>query len=50
MAVNSVKVSLYAALLQVMAQTLVRHTGGCHCGSVKFEVWAPSDLHVYDCK
>lgn len=32
-----------------MAKPLVRHTGGCHCGSVRFEVWAPSDLHVYDC-
>jgi len=33
-----------------MAKQLVRHIGGCHCGSVRFEVWAPSDLHVYDCK
>lgn len=28
----------------------VRHTGGCHCGAVKFEVWAPATLDVLDCK
>ena len=28
----------------------VKHTGGCHCGTVRFEVWAPKDLDVYDCK
>jgi len=25
------------------------HTGGCHCGAVRFEVDAPSPLHVLDC-
>ncbi|KAL8199026.1 UNVERIFIED_CONTAM: hypothetical protein K2H54_032112 [Gekko kuhli] len=30
-------------------QGLVKHTGGCHCGSVRFEVWASADLHVFDC-
>jgi hypothetical protein len=25
------------------------HRGGCHCGDVKFEVRAPSDLDVLDC-
>ncbi|XP_054857267.1 centromere protein V [Eublepharis macularius] len=30
-------------------QGLVKHTGGCHCGAVRFEVWAPADLHVFDC-
>ena len=29
---------------------LVKHVGGCHCGKVKFEVWASRDLDVYDCK
>ncbi|XP_051787193.1 centromere protein V [Erpetoichthys calabaricus] len=28
---------------------LVKHTGGCHCGAVRFEVWAPHDLHVFHC-
>ncbi|XP_065588048.1 centromere protein V [Cyrtonyx montezumae] len=28
---------------------LVRHTGGCHCGAVRFEVWASADLHVFNC-
>ena len=28
----------------------VKHTGGCHCGAVRFEVWAAKELDVYDCK
>ncbi|EHH30739.1 hypothetical protein EGK_20512, partial [Macaca mulatta] len=28
---------------------LVHHTGGCHCGAVRFAVWAPADLRVVDC-
>ncbi|XP_032253828.1 centromere protein V-like protein 3 [Phoca vitulina] len=28
---------------------LVYHTGGCHCGAVRFAVWAPADLRVVDC-
>ncbi|XP_053863964.1 centromere protein V isoform X2 [Malaclemys terrapin pileata] len=28
---------------------LVKHTGGCHCGAVRFEVWASTDLHIFDC-
>ncbi|XP_059573484.1 centromere protein V [Alligator mississippiensis] len=28
---------------------LVKHAGGCHCGAVRFEVWASADLHVFDC-
>ncbi|XP_060718856.1 centromere protein V [Tachysurus vachellii] len=31
------------------AQGLVKHTGGCHCGAVRFEVWNTADLHVFDC-
>ncbi|KAI1902902.1 hypothetical protein AGOR_G00021090 [Albula goreensis] len=27
----------------------VRHTGGCHCGAVRFEVWSSPDLHVFNC-
>ncbi|XP_066491489.1 centromere protein V [Tiliqua scincoides] len=30
-------------------QGLVKHTGGCHCGAIRFEVWASADLHVFDC-
>ncbi|XP_069801790.1 centromere protein V [Dendropsophus ebraccatus] len=28
---------------------LVKHSGGCHCGAVRFEVWASAELHVFDC-
>lgn len=28
---------------------LVKHTGGCHCGAVRYEVVAPSTLTVHDC-
>ncbi|XP_077168837.1 centromere protein V [Paroedura picta] len=30
-------------------QGLVKHTGGCHCEAVRFEVWAPADPQVFDC-
>lgn len=30
--------------------SLVRHSGGCHCGRVQFEVWAPAVLKVIKCK
>jgi hypothetical protein len=29
--------------------TLVKHTGGCHCGRVRFEVMAPAQLEVGEC-
>ena len=29
--------------------TLVKHTGGCHCGRVRFEVMAPAQIDVGDC-
>jgi hypothetical protein len=28
---------------------VVTHTGGCHCGRVRFEVVAPARLEVTDC-
>lgn len=28
---------------------MVRHSGGCHCGRVRFEVEAPASLEVADC-
>ena len=28
---------------------MVTHTGGCHCGRVRFEVIAPARLEVTDC-
>jgi hypothetical protein len=28
---------------------MITHTGGCHCGRVRFEVIAPSVLNVTDC-
>jgi len=27
----------------------VTHTGGCHCGAVRFEVDAPAHVEVYEC-
>ncbi len=27
----------------------VRHVGGCHCGAVRFEVSAPSDIQAIAC-
>jgi len=29
--------------------TLVKHTGGCHCGRVRFEVEAPAEIEAVDC-
>ena len=29
--------------------SLVRHSGGCHCGRVRFEVLAPAILEVGEC-
>ena len=28
---------------------MIRHTGGCHCGRVRFEVAAPAAIHVNEC-
>jgi hypothetical protein len=28
---------------------MIRHSGGCHCGRVRFEVIAPSRLSVSEC-
>ena len=28
---------------------MTTHRGGCHCGRVRFEVTAPSDLELTDC-
>src|SRR5260370_27380761 len=32
-----------------MTQLVVKHSGGCHCGRVRFEVTAPARLDVSDC-
>jgi len=29
--------------------TLVKHTGGCHCARVRFEVMAPANIEVGEC-
>lgn len=29
--------------------TLIIHTGGCHCGRVRFEITAPAQVTVSDC-
>ena len=28
---------------------MIKHTGGCHCGRVRFEVLAPARLEVSEC-
>jgi hypothetical protein len=28
---------------------MTRHSGGCHCGRVRFEVEAPADIDATDC-
>ena len=28
---------------------VIKHTGGCHCGRVRFEVMAPARIEVTDC-
>jgi len=28
---------------------MVKHTGGCHCGRVRFEVRAPARIRVSEC-
>ena len=28
---------------------LTKHTGGCHCGKVRFEVMAPAEIEVGEC-
>jgi hypothetical protein len=30
-------------------QKLIEHTGGCHCGAVRFKVEAPEHLQVTEC-
>jgi hypothetical protein len=32
-----------------MADKMITHTGGCHCGRVRFEVLAPAKLPVSEC-
>ena len=30
-------------------QVMIKHTGGCHCRSVRFEVVAPADIEANEC-
>ena len=32
-----------------MSADLIKHTGGCHCGRVRFEVLAPARITVSEC-
>lgn len=32
-----------------MNATLVKHSGGCHCGAVRFELLAPAQAEVSEC-
>ena len=31
------------------SDSFIRHTGGCHCGRVRFEVLAPAKIKVSEC-
>uniref|UniRef100_A0A8C9YAG7 Centromere protein V n=1 Tax=Sander lucioperca TaxID=283035 RepID=A0A8C9YAG7_SANLU len=33
----------------LLIMDLVKHTGSCHCGAVRFEVLSSPDLHVFHC-
>ena len=41
---------LSSELQKMSSEGLVRYTGGCHCGAVKYEVKAPETLTVFHCK
>lgn len=30
-------------------KNFIKHTGGCHCGAVRYEVDAPADIEVDEC-
>jgi hypothetical protein len=32
-----------------VTEQVIRHTGGCHCGRVRFEVMAPARIEVAEC-
>jgi hypothetical protein len=32
-----------------MSDEWVKHAGGCHCGRVRFEVFAPAEIEVSEC-
>uniref|UniRef100_A0A8C2X3L5 Centromere protein V n=1 Tax=Cyclopterus lumpus TaxID=8103 RepID=A0A8C2X3L5_CYCLU len=41
--------SWFVVLFVPRRMALVKHTGGCHCGAVRFEVLSSPDLHVFQC-
>lgn len=40
---------LRRATVERDAIALIKHTGGCHCGRVRFEVMAPAMIEVLEC-
>ena len=32
-----------------MSESMIKHTGGCHCGRVRFEIVAPAQISVSEC-
>jgi hypothetical protein len=34
---------------EAVAVELMLHLGGCHCGTVRFEIEAPAKIEVHDC-
>ena len=41
--------TMSAARRRSLPRNLIKHTGGCHCGRVKFEVTAPAEMQVTEC-
>lgn len=33
-----------------MSSDIVLHSGGCHCGAIRWQVYAPTIIDAYDCK
>ena|SRR5450432_1037160 len=34
---------------EIAGVVVITHSGGCHCGRVRFEVQAPAEIEVLDC-
>nr|XP_027238513.1 centromere protein V-like isoform X1 [Penaeus vannamei] len=47
--VGCLRLVLLSTVRANMDSDLVKYTGGCHCGAVRYEVWAPAVLNVIDC-
>ncbi|KAL2095048.1 hypothetical protein ACEWY4_009767 [Coilia grayii] len=46
---NEQNILSVTAISNMEEEGLVKHTGGCHCGAVRFEVLSDPNLHVFEC-